>query len=518
MTSNDFWIVVPYFDVTADRARARVALRVVEELRRYGSPVAVVEAALPDQPFVFTAGPLVYQLRVSQAMWLKENLVNYAIRRLPQVCKFVAWIDSDISFPSNTWLSEARELLATCDVIQLFECIADVDPESDSLRHNRGPRIPGFFSLACNLPLDEAYSRVNAPGGAIAARREILGDGLYDKCILGGADSLFARAAFNSTTVPSAFDGNNPIFADFSNWMVTFQAARMNPSCGYLPQEIHHFRHGDRKRRGYLQRQQILKAHSFDPRADLEHSDSGVLHWVRRNDSFQNDIDTYFKERRDADLPSETEERDSWIHGLDLRGSGNKIMTIAEREEFVKSVNELRRTPFFEVPSAKALQTVLSAWHTQRGETELEIDASSLESAWSSILEHRPANLLQLGAGLATLVLAVAAERIHSRVRTFEFDFSLFLNTRIWSDVLRLPVVSLFQGGRECRFEFGVGQDAQSLNAPEHYDLFYAGTISDEVSEILIDSRDYPGYCYLHALTREEVHAILRRRHDCRLR
>ena len=38
------------------------------------------------------------QLVAPSIMWLKENLINIAIKRLPQNIEYVAWLDADIEF------------------------------------------------------------------------------------------------------------------------------------------------------------------------------------------------------------------------------------------------------------------------------------------------------------------------------------------------------------------------------------------------------------------------------------
>ena len=55
---------------------------------------------LPAQKFEVTrAGEHRHiQLRAPSILWMKENLINVAIQRLPSHIEYVAWIDGDIEF------------------------------------------------------------------------------------------------------------------------------------------------------------------------------------------------------------------------------------------------------------------------------------------------------------------------------------------------------------------------------------------------------------------------------------
>lgn len=55
---------------------------------------------LPTQNFEVTrAGERRHiQLRAPSIVWMKENLINIAIQRLPSNIEYIAWIDGDIEF------------------------------------------------------------------------------------------------------------------------------------------------------------------------------------------------------------------------------------------------------------------------------------------------------------------------------------------------------------------------------------------------------------------------------------
>ena len=59
---------------------------------------------LPSQKYEVTrAGdPRYIQVRAPSILWMKENLINVAIQRLPSNIEYVAWIDGDIEFEVGT--------------------------------------------------------------------------------------------------------------------------------------------------------------------------------------------------------------------------------------------------------------------------------------------------------------------------------------------------------------------------------------------------------------------------------
>lgn len=61
---------------------------------------------LPQQKFEVTRpnDPRHLQIRAPSVLWLKENLINIAVKRLPTFVQYVAWIDCDIEFEVNLCL------------------------------------------------------------------------------------------------------------------------------------------------------------------------------------------------------------------------------------------------------------------------------------------------------------------------------------------------------------------------------------------------------------------------------
>jgi hypothetical protein len=61
---------------------------------------------LPPQQFEVTqsGNPRHFQFVVPSIIWMKENLINMAVQRLPSHIDRIAWIDADVEFEVKLFL------------------------------------------------------------------------------------------------------------------------------------------------------------------------------------------------------------------------------------------------------------------------------------------------------------------------------------------------------------------------------------------------------------------------------
>lgn len=59
-----------------------------------------VRLGLPEQRFEVTdpTNPKDIQVIAPSIIWMKENLINVAVRHLPPSARYIAWIDADVEF------------------------------------------------------------------------------------------------------------------------------------------------------------------------------------------------------------------------------------------------------------------------------------------------------------------------------------------------------------------------------------------------------------------------------------
>jgi hypothetical protein len=127
--------------------------------------------------------------------------------------------------------------------------------------------------------------------------------GLFDKCIVGDADTVM-MAAFAGDV-----DGGKNIFgSDFTKDIIEWQQKTgnyFNKSFGFVPGAISHHWHGLRANRNYIGRRSILKSKAFPyrPSEYLYYDNDGLLRFrpsVR--DYYNPKIMKYFQTRDEDNL------------------------------------------------------------------------------------------------------------------------------------------------------------------------------------------------------------------------
>jgi len=115
-------IVVPL--VNPNRYRSRYAL--FRDFKEYAQShpnvkVYTVEMAFGGRPFEVTHpdDPCDIQLRGTDELWHKENLINIGVSRIPQDIRYIAWIDGDVSFLRPDIFEETVHQLQHYPVVQM---------------------------------------------------------------------------------------------------------------------------------------------------------------------------------------------------------------------------------------------------------------------------------------------------------------------------------------------------------------------------------------------------------------
>jgi hypothetical protein len=105
---NHFAVITVVFNPIKYKSRYELYHKFDEHMSRSGVILLTVECifeaaeklGLPKQKFEITRSndPRHLQINAPSVLWLKENLINIAIKRLPLYIEYVAWLDADIEF------------------------------------------------------------------------------------------------------------------------------------------------------------------------------------------------------------------------------------------------------------------------------------------------------------------------------------------------------------------------------------------------------------------------------------
>lgn len=253
-----------------------------------GHPVQTIEALTHlDDPELPGSIRLVGSTR--SILWQKEALINWALSRLPDSVRYVAWLDHDLVFDRPDWLAQAAARInGGADAVQLFDRIRYLERDGTTLYE-----LPGAAAV-----LASGGRPNSAPGGAWMASRRWLDSigGLYASHVVGGGDATFFVA------VTKCDDGHTqrqtPRLRDHS---LDYINRIGSPRWDYVPGQVTHLWHGDASHRQYITRDDILRRHDFDPLRHIATNPiTGLLEWTSAAPpALITEVRDYFTNRRE---------------------------------------------------------------------------------------------------------------------------------------------------------------------------------------------------------------------------
>jgi hypothetical protein len=275
-----------------------------EKIKQQGLRLITVECAFENSHFYIPEGPDVYRLKSNSIMWQKERLINYGASKLPDDCKYYAWIDCDVLFHSDNWAEQACEKLKNADIIQLFKKVYYMPK---GMLEYDGSRIPSMQSVIWQWKIHHNWLQrrrsrelnFSVPGFAWAARRDFFSDlgGIYDRNIVGSGDTFLVDCYLNSWDIhgfSSKFNDN--MKSALMDYCKKLQAK--NPVVDYIPVDVSHLWHGSMKNRKYMDRHDVILKYDYDPLKDIILKDN-VFEWATEKTSMHEDIKQYFFDRKE---------------------------------------------------------------------------------------------------------------------------------------------------------------------------------------------------------------------------
>jgi hypothetical protein len=241
--------------------------------------VYVVEAAFGDRQFEVTSGyeENELQLRINQDVWIKENLINLAEKRLlPRKWNYLAWVDADVFFHNPGWALETLHQLQRYEVVQPWSDCVDLGFNGEVLNHFTSFGKGRIIGTPMQKKKHEPYKYYHC-GYAWACTRRFWESvqGLIDCAILGSADYSMAWAMINDGAGTTWGMGRG-----FESRVAAWQrrAQRVNHGqVGFVNGLIRHGFHGHKANRHYQSRNEILQKHDFDADRDLYYDEQGVI-------------------------------------------------------------------------------------------------------------------------------------------------------------------------------------------------------------------------------------------------
>lgn len=295
-------LIVPYFNYTSSINRKESTLRFIERYRCDENVIIIVAECVlrgrsPELSDVFCCDdPHTYYLEITDdPLWIKESLINVVYQRNESEIKYLAWVDSDITFLNKKWASETIEILKSNDIAQLFQSAVHIGPEDDAYKIEYG------FAYS-HLKTDIEHKGGNKlgywhPGFAWACTKEAFErmGGAPDWAILGSGDRHIATALIGEVleSCPSVMGEG------YKKKLLELQNKAKGMRINYLKGTILHDWHGSLIDRNYYNRWMILANNGYDPVNDLKYEYGAIVRLTDSGKKMSREFYEYFNGRNE---------------------------------------------------------------------------------------------------------------------------------------------------------------------------------------------------------------------------
>ena len=289
------YVILPYFNFCGFKRRRSLFIEFVKQIQGTKGIRIVVSEALGPNPLPNMGTFDHFGFETDSPIWLKENLINMAIRRLPKGWKYVAWIDADITFLNQNWVRDTVTELESYDIVQLFQTCVNLGSKNEALKIDKSF---GYMHRDSGTPyVVSARYGFWHPGYAWACTRKawLQMDGLIEWAILGSGDRHMCLAWIGR--VKDSAPGN--IHPNYRAWLEEYECMCKGLEVSYVEGTILHHWHGRLEDRKYRERWEILTKNKFDPMADIGQTDSGLVQLSNSGRRLEKELLEYFVGRRE---------------------------------------------------------------------------------------------------------------------------------------------------------------------------------------------------------------------------
>ena len=287
------YVVLPYFNYCGFNKRRTLFIEFVRRIKcTLDIRIIIVECGRSLPWFL----PVWKHYRVPETdpVWIKENLINFGVSKLPSDWKFMAWIDADLTVLNRAWVQETIQELGTSDVVQMFQTAVNLGPSGEAQKIDKG--FAHMYLSGSPYSKTDKYGHWH-PGYAWAVSRKAWDQfgKLLEWAILGSGDRHFAMALIGK--VQESCPGN--IHQNYKALLEAFQTNCKGLKLGCISGTILHHWHGDLKNRQYRERWLILSKNEYDPLVDVCIDRQGIIHLTAAGKRFEEPLAKYFLDRKE---------------------------------------------------------------------------------------------------------------------------------------------------------------------------------------------------------------------------
>jgi hypothetical protein len=294
---NKICFVCCYFNHTDSKSRFYNFLKFLDSFKKHNITLIVVEGFMNDSKLrINEYWPNTISVKVKQKFWIKEMLINIGIKiALTNDIEKIGWIDCDIIVDSKNF----KELIIG-NKNRLFQIFGSA---KQNITNKNYIYVDSCCKMGCMLGFEKSLlNRIGEVGYGYVYDTTLLRTNLlYEYAIVGTGDwlnllgyielenfkMLYNDRFFRGTTIE--------FFNSYIIWCMK-NTKILESEIGFLDIQIEVLNHGNLEERRYVDRENLIKLHKFNPTRDLK-SDRKIFNIL--NTKLLEDISNYFILRND---------------------------------------------------------------------------------------------------------------------------------------------------------------------------------------------------------------------------
>lgn len=298
---TDTAIIATFFNPLNSTNRKTNVVKFLDFISRCGldDHFFIHEILFQDQtPFIQHKN--VSRLKTNSCIWHKERSLNILAKSLPRQYSKVIWVDTDIIWDNRDWAKETSKLLDTYNMVhplsslRYLNCMGSVTHVSKSYLQNvleEDGSAPASLTPTC------------FGGGAMGYKRELYDTiGLFDKAIIGGADSLMCYALNLKDGRAGRYFKRNSNDIEFCKERLAYcekYETMLDHKLAVLQEEAVHLYHGVMKRRQYVERHVLIENMIFNEQFHISPETQLYEFSLHSDPNLATEIIQYFKSRQE---------------------------------------------------------------------------------------------------------------------------------------------------------------------------------------------------------------------------
>lgn len=216
------WVIAPIYSFNQEKTPLLYQLHY--NFRDYcqsiGMSFCAIEGIKEDlkQPYIATRPnnePYEMQVKLYDEDYIRENLLNVAIRKLPDDWEYVAWIDAHQVFTNSYWWEESIVKMEKNASVQLFQTVSRLNARNQTMYRKKAV----IYSTLLVTDIDNCWwlEYGNAYGITKDLYRQI--GTIMDICIATGCDLSYVKASIPIDTRFSLLYYQHAYAPQFEPWI-----------------------------------------------------------------------------------------------------------------------------------------------------------------------------------------------------------------------------------------------------------------------------------------------------------